>query len=1023
MMQEVEDEVRRRVEKIKKSSNMDQGRLNKESNRNSPKKAKKTPRVNKAFVAGNGSAEQDQLQEIPCLDLHSPSKNLESISTVKNTSTKGQKQYVDKSSSSKKTSKRGAGADAKQVYSKLNVYISKDNVRISGGNSRIESYESSNRDRSLSQQQVNQSTQNTALTFSIHNNNSPAVKTAKNQNTENMQNGKKIIKSHRVDATEPLEDTQYAKYHTVRDPSDVLGAVEDQLGDLDQTLEKVDEAAAGRRTGHLGGVFELEVPLNHDMVRQEESQDDEIATTPNEPFDATPTHAAPKIHVQGLAGNPNNLSKPKKASKNLSFSEMRMSKKTVQDESKRDISDTPNEIDQHIIQQLEQINRIGPNGEDSLEKFDKFENLPPQTRNSQNRPISAITGLQQDIGQHGQLQVPQTTFQQPFGSSVTINISLIDKIKETVASSCKKASNSEIEKMLMQKLEELAKINARQEVVGAYLGEGQKLGGRAYDSAGPALRKDFGQQRFVGELERVGGDGRGNRGGELYSSSYRDQAGLGEYESAGVPRRGKNVHLEDFEHLQVTAGEGHVGRGQGNNPTNLRSGEQHPGSNTPELTITATQNPEKNYPKTDQNNQKNHQNGDNRGPITPNPSEILAKITPRLLTPEQCAHFYYISRMKQVLLNGFKIIQKAADTGVEYIYEYNERSEQEYLPAHLTTSSDAELETIIKNDRYFNHFHHCLQSVAFILTLEQLPEDDFLDKKVYLPPKIDKNKRTLILDLDETLVHCSEDLKKPSDFQSPIKFTGGEVIEFGITIRPYAREFLKLMSNFFEIVIFTASHSCYANYILNLLDPTHEYITFRLFRESCIEVEEGIFVKDLRIFGNRDLSDLMIVDNACYSYAFQIHNGIPIAPYFNGKNDIELLELAAFLVTVNGKSGLLASLAVAACEGEDLELPENGFLDEFVGSDDLYYKEVVKTVYYMSKKYISRFGEKWGLEGEGCSPETILPRTLDDYFQGSILSDFLKELGQKAPPKIGEIMIRHAQRIEGLGVSGEAERR
>ena len=45
-----------------------------------------------------------------------------------------------------------------------------------------------------------------------------------------------------------------------------------------------------------------------------------------------------------------------------------------------------------------------------------------------------------------------------------------------------------------------------------------------------------------------------------------------------------------------------------------------------------------------------------------------------------------------------------------------------------------------------------------------------------------------------------------------------------------------------------------------------------------------MYVKDLRVI-NRDLKDILLVDNAAYSYAFQLDNGIPILPYYQGPND------------------------------------------------------------------------------------------------------------------------------------------
>lgn len=76
------------------------------------------------------------------------------------------------------------------------------------------------------------------------------------------------------------------------------------------------------------------------------------------------------------------------------------------------------------------------------------------------------------------------------------------------------------------------------------------------------------------------------------------------------------------------------------------------------------------------------------------------------------------------------------------------------------------------------------------------------------------------------------------------------------------------MSKYYEIIVFTASHSCYANVVLDYLDPENKYIQYRLFRENCIQTDEGIYIKDLRVLMNRNLKDITIVDNAAYSFGF-----------------------------------------------------------------------------------------------------------------------------------------------------------
>lgn len=92
--------------------------------------------------------------------------------------------------------------------------------------------------------------------------------------------------------------------------------------------------------------------------------------------------------------------------------------------------------------------------------------------------------------------------------------------------------------------------------------------------------------------------------------------------------------------------------------------------------------------------------------------------------------------------------------------------------------------------------------------------------KFLLPPK-DTNSEftyTLVLDLDETLVHYDQILRQ-------------------FRVRPHCRSFLRLMSQYFEIVVFTAAQEDYANFILDQLDPTGEMIRHRLFRQHVIIVD------------------------------------------------------------------------------------------------------------------------------------------------------------------------------------------
>lgn len=118
-----------------------------------------------------------------------------------------------------------------------------------------------------------------------------------------------------------------------------------------------------------------------------------------------------------------------------------------------------------------------------------------------------------------------------------------------------------------------------------------------------------------------------------------------------------------------------------------------------------------------------------------------------------------------------------------------------------------------------------------------------------------------------------------------------------IFVRPHAKEILESLSKDFEIIVFTASHKGYADKVIDILDPEGLYVSHRLFREHCFQSKQGVYVKDLRII-NRKMCDMILVDNALYSYGLQLQNGVPIIPYYNCKEDAELLILSEYLMSL-----------------------------------------------------------------------------------------------------------------------------
>ena len=166
-------------------------------------------------------------------------------------------------------------------------------------------------------------------------------------------------------------------------------------------------------------------------------------------------------------------------------------------------------------------------------------------------------------------------------------------------------------------------------------------------------------------------------------------------------------------------------------------------------------------------------------------------------------------------------------------------------------------------------------------------------EQLLLPPKSAEfiHKKTLILDLDETLVHSSFMPFEKNDIILNVDLEG-TIYNIYVLVRPDAELFIKEVGKIFEVVIFTASISKYASPLLDILDK-EKNIKYRLYRDHCTFIN-GIYIKDLKKC-NRNLKDLMIVDNSPIAYTFDSDNGLPIKTWIEDPEDKELMKLLPIL--------------------------------------------------------------------------------------------------------------------------------
>ena len=102
-----------------------------------------------------------------------------------------------------------------------------------------------------------------------------------------------------------------------------------------------------------------------------------------------------------------------------------------------------------------------------------------------------------------------------------------------------------------------------------------------------------------------------------------------------------------------------------------------------------------------------------------------------------------------------------------------------------------------------------------------------------------------------------------------------------LCVRPGVREFLLKLSEFYEIIIWTASYEDYTNPILDYLGVKAN-VKKVLYRGNCT-IEKNAVYKDLNAL-NRNLEKTIIVDNTAACFAKHPRNGILIADFI-GKPD------------------------------------------------------------------------------------------------------------------------------------------
>ena len=235
--------------------------------------------------------------------------------------------------------------------------------------------------------------------------------------------------------------------------------------------------------------------------------------------------------------------------------------------------------------------------------------------------------------------------------------------------------------------------------------------------------------------------------------------------------------------------------------------------------------------------------------------------------------------------NSFELKEEKRNEDKIYINIQN----KEELVITVNTTQET-----VKN--YYNNMEDCFEII-----------DLYFNKTIKLEPMepvnfhFKENKKIVIFELESTLV---------SGFGETLSNEINNTIE--INIRPHLKSSLDLIQKDYNIVIYSSSNKVYVDKILDFLDPNHSYFNYRLYQEHCskFKINDKIcFTKNLNIFKNiSSLKDIIIVDCSVLGFGFFLENGIPIIPFYDSKEDVELKILSYYLVSVSSNYDLREAL-------------------------------------------------------------------------------------------------------------------
>lgn len=236
---------------------------------------------------------------------------------------------------------------------------------------------------------------------------------------------------------------------------------------------------------------------------------------------------------------------------------------------------------------------------------------------------------------------------------------------------------------------------------------------------------------------------------------------------------------------------------------------------------------------------------------------------------------------------------------------------------------------------------------------------------------------TLCLSLDDLLVHSEWSREH-----------GWRVAK-----RPGVDYFIRYLSQYYELVLFTTVPFAMGEPVVRKLDP-FRFIMWPLYREAT-KYEEGEIVKDLSYL-NRDLSKVIIIDTEKSHVRKQPENAIVLKPWKGESGDKDLVGLIPFLEYIHTMQYSDVRKVLKSFEGQNIPT-------EFARREAIARKEFNSKLEQQKSKHskpsgFAALGSAFGLKSSNMSM-TMAPEgeqnPTEAFAQGKMLQDIARERGQR----------------------------